>query len=121
MQSWIKETIALEGKKHGAINIIFCNDEYLYNINSEYLNHRYYTDIITFNQATDEQYISGDLYISVERVSENAQHFGSTFEREISRVIIHGILHLLGYGDSSEEEKSVMRSKEDQYLLKLTG
>jgi rRNA maturation RNase YbeY len=116
--SWIIFTAANEGFKTGDINIIFSTDEYLYDLNRIYLNHDYYTDVITF-PYNEPNKISGDIFISIERVKENAQTYNTTFLNELNRVIIHGILHLIGYNDKTEEEQKIMRQKEDFYLQKL--
>jgi rRNA maturation RNase YbeY len=115
---WISQTIINEGKTVGEINIIFCNDEYLLKINQEHLTHDYYTDIITFDYS-ENTLISGDLFISKDRVEENAEEYKVSFENELNRVIIHGILHLIGYNDKSESEIKEMRTKENYYLDKL--
>ncbi len=112
---WILKSIENEGFELGEVNYIFCSDEYLLNINKNYLNHNYYTDIISFNYV-DNQTVSGDLFISIERVKENAESLNLKFEQELSRVMIHGILHLMGYNDKATEEQAVMRAKEDFYL-----
>lgn len=112
---WIKNTIQQEAKSATEISYIFCSDEYLYQMNLEYLNHDTYTDIITFDY-TENSVVSGDIFISIDRVKENAIKFKTTFKNELSRVIIHGVLHLLGYKDKTPEQKQVMRSKEDFYL-----
>lgn len=112
---WIKNTIQQEAKSATEISYIFCTDEYLYQMNLEYLNHDTYTDIITFDY-TEKSVVSGDIFISIDRVKENAIKFKTTFKNELSRVIIHGVLHLLGYKDKTPEQKQVMRSKEDFYL-----
>jgi rRNA maturation RNase YbeY len=114
----IKQLISSELKILGNINIIFCSDDYLLKINEQYLNHDYYTDIITFDYV-ENSLISGDLFISVERVKENAVKFGESFIRELYRVMFHGILHLAGYSDKLDEEKAVMRDKENFYLDKV--
>lgn len=101
-----------------SINVIFCSDDYLLNINQAYLQHDYYTDIITFQQQ--ESPIQGELYISIDRVTENADTFSVSFKQELLRVIIHGVLHLSGYADSTEDEKIEMRYREDYYLQLLT-
>lgn len=119
VKSWISEAILSEKKLVGEINYIFCSDEYLHKMNVEYLNHNTYTDIITFNYC-EESFISGDLFISIDRVKENAKTFLKSFENELRRVLIHGVLHLIGYNDKSNEEIKVMRSKEDFYLSLLS-
>jgi rRNA maturation RNase YbeY len=113
----ISDIFKEENRKGGSIGIIFCSDAYLLHINQDYLSHDYYTDVITFDY-TEDQLISGDILISVERVRENSQIFNSTFENELLRVIIHGVLHLLGYNDQNEKEKAEMRQKEDTYIEK---
>lgn len=112
---WIKDSIKNETKNVGEISYIFCSDEYLHQMNLKYLNHDTFTDIITFDY-TEENIISGDIFISIDRVKENATKFKTTFEGELSRVIIHGVLHLMGYKDKSAQEKEQMRSKENFYL-----
>ena len=117
-REWIENTIREEGKQLGEINIIFCDDNSLLEKNKTYLNHNTLTDIITFDYSEGNK-LSADIFISVERVKENAVIFAVSFEQELKRVIIHGILHLMGYKDKSEEESKIMRSKEDFYLSKL--
>ena len=112
---WIKDSIKNETKNVGEISYIFCSDEYLHKMNLEYLNHDTFTDIITFDY-TEENIVSGDIFISIDRIKENATKFKTVFENELSRVIIHGVLHLMGYKDKSAQEKEQMRSKEDFYL-----
>ena len=97
------------------ITIIFCSDEYLLRLNKEYLSHDYYTDIITFEYSNKTEY-SGDLFISLDRVEENAKIFHKTYENELYRVMLHGILHLVGYNDKTEREKQQMKEKENNYL-----
>ncbi len=117
IRNWIKKVILSKGAKLTEINYIFCSDEYLKEVNIEYLNHDYYTDIITFDNSEKENCIEGDIYISIDRVRDNSQQFGKTFENELQRVIIHGILHLIGYGDKTEEEAEQMRQEEETSLL----
>lgn len=112
---WINETVVAEGRKRGDISVIFCSDDYLLEVNRQHLQHDYYTDIITFDYD-EGVWVSGDLFISIDRVRENAAKYGATFEKELHRVIIHGILHLCGYKDYTDEEAKLMRSKEDFYL-----
>ena len=114
----IKSLIISELKELGEITYIFCSDNYLLEMNKQYLNHNYYTDIITFDYVT-KNVISGDLFISVDRVKENAEIFKSKFVKELYRVIFHGVLHLIGYKDKSEEEQLIMRAKEDLYLSEV--
>lgn len=113
--SWIEYIITHEGKKLGDINYIFCDDEYLLKINQDYLQHDYYTDIITFDYVKGKK-ISGDIFVSVTRVSENAPLLSKSFEEELHRVLAHGVLHLCGYKDKTEAEIKEMRNKEDFYL-----
>jgi len=115
-KQWIKNTISKEGRKPGDITFIFCDDDYLLDINKQYLDHDYYTDIITFDYVEGDQ-IAGDIFISIDRVKENAATFGVSFSNELNRILIHGVLHLLGYKDKDAEEKKLMTSKEDEYLL----
>jgi rRNA maturation RNase YbeY len=115
----IKTLLEMENKDTGNLCFIFCTDNFLLDINKKYLEHDYYTDIITFDYTVDNT-VSGDIFISVERVEENAREFGVSFNHELSRVIYHGVLHLCGYKDKSEEEKRTMRGKEDFYLLTLS-
>lgn len=112
---WVNSVIGTNKKISGDINYIFCSDEYLLEINKKYLNHDFYTDIITFNYNEDAV-ISSDIFISVERVNENAEFYKTTFLLELHRVIIHGILHLLGYNDETDEQEEEMRRLEDVCL-----
>lgn len=114
-RKWIYSIIRSEGKIPGNINYIFCSDEYLLKINKEYLNHDYYTDIITFDYRLGN-IISGDIYISIDRIGENSKKHFVLFEEELKRVIIHGILHILGFKDSTKKEKDFMRKKEEECL-----
>lgn len=114
VKRWVKNIIVQNESKLGDINIIFCSDEYLLDVNKEHLNHDYYTDIITFNYNTET--INGDLFISIDRVFENADKGNVPRETETLRVIIHGILHLLGLNDKSKKEKAIIRAKEDESL-----
>ncbi len=112
---WILESIEKEGFKAGSLNIILVSDVYLLEMNTRYLNHDFYTDIITFDYSNGE-FLEGDLYISVDRVLDNAGTFSTPFLNELLRVLIHGVLHLCGYNDKSEAEQSLMRVKEEEYL-----
>jgi probable rRNA maturation factor len=114
--SWIKNTIIAERGNLISLNYIFCSDDFLRNINIQYLNHHTYTDIVTFSHSEAAGEIEGDIFISIDRVKENAEKFNTDFDTELHRVIIHGVLHLLGYGDKKPKEKTVMRAKEDAYL-----
>lgn len=119
---WIQAAIKEEGASAGEISVVFCSAKYLLELNRKYLNHDYDTDIITFDDTEGEgtdRIISGDLTISIDMVRKNADYYGVTFETELKRVIIHGVLHLLGYDDHTENEQKEMRSKEDYYLNKL--
>lgn len=113
--TWISKVIKSESHKEGEINYIFCDDSYLLAINVKYLNHDTLTDIISFDYSIGKE-LHGDIYISVERVRDNAKDFEVQFIEELKRVMVHGILHYCGYKDKSKEDKSVMRSKEDFYL-----
>jgi len=115
VKKYINLLINRELKRVGEISIVLCSDKYLLEINIEYLKHNYYTDIITFNYV-EGNLISGDLFISVDRVKENSIVFNTGLIKELYRVIFHGILHLIGYNDKTEEEKKIMRTKEDLYL-----
>ncbi|MBC7847556.1 MAG: rRNA maturation RNase YbeY [Flavobacterium sp.] len=115
ISNWISNVIKSEDKKEGEINYIFCDDEYLLQINQEHLQHDYYTDIISFDYTVGNE-INGDLFISVERVKDNAVDFNVSFEEELKRVLVHGILHYCGYKDKSEDDELLMRSKEDEKL-----
>lgn len=117
LKTWMENIITSEGKKIGDINYIFCDDEYLLKINQEYLQHDYYTDIITFDYVKGRT-ISGDIFVSVTRVKDNATTLSRNFESEFHRVLAHGILHLCGYKDKSEEEIKEMRAKEEEYIAK---
>ena len=112
---WLKFVAESEIRKIGNINIIFCSDNYILDVNMRYLQHDYFTDIITFDYC-EKNILSGDLFISIDSVRENAVYYGTDFNEELNRVMVHGILHLIGYDDHSEEEISQMRAKENYYL-----
>lgn len=112
---WLQNIILSEQKKIGEINYIFCNDDYLLKVNQDYLQHDYYTDIITFDYVKGKT-ISGEIFVSLQRISDNASTLFKDYEEELRRVLAHGILHLCGYKDKSEEEEIEMRNKEDYYL-----
>ena len=112
---WLKFVAESEIRKIGDINIIFCSDNYILDVNMRYLQHDYFTDIITFDYC-EKNILSGDLFISIDSVRENAVYYGTDFNEELNRVMVHGILHLIGYDDHSEEEISQMRAKENYYL-----
>jgi probable rRNA maturation factor len=118
VRKWITETIVAEGFKLAELTYVFCSDEYLLQINQQYLNHDTYTDIITFDNSEEQNTIVGDIFISIERIKENAAKFAVTEAQELHRVIIHGALHLLGYKDKSVADKKKMTLKEDYYLSK---
>ncbi len=115
LKNWIKTTIQSEAKVLGNISYIFCDNNYILEINKKYLNHDYFTDIITFDYS-ENNVVSGDIFISIETVIENATHYKTTFEEELHRVIIHGVLHLCGYKDKTSTDKKIMREKENFYL-----
>jgi len=117
ISSWISEIITSEGFVEGDITYVFCDDDYLYNLNKEFLHHDTLTDIISFDYSLGKQ-IHGEIYISVERVTDNAKSFNTAFDNELHRVIIHGILHYCGYKDKLDNEASLMRSKEEEALTK---
>lgn len=116
VKRWITNIIKSDGKRVGDIGYLFCSDEYLIQVNREYLDHDTYTDIITFDYV-EGNLVSGDILISIDRIVENSQKFDVSFDQELHRVIIHGILHLLGQADKSETDAAVMRSKEDAALV----
>ena len=113
--SWLEDVIKTENKKLGEINYILCDDEYLLKVNQDFLDHDYYTDIITFDYVKGKT-ISGDIFVSLPRISDNAKTLVRDFNSEFHRVLAHGILHLMGYKDKTEEEIKVMRQNEDFYL-----
>ena len=113
--NWISKSIANEAFNEGYINYIFCDDNYLLDINVKYLKHNELTDIISFDYSLGK-ILSGDIFISIDRVKENALKFETNFDHELQRVIIHGILHFCGYKDKTKEDKRLMRKKEDYYL-----
>lgn len=115
-KKWIKNASISEGYEISQLNYIFCSDQYLLEINKQYLDHDYFTDIITFDNSEEDKQLEGDIYVSVDRVRDNAETFHTDFNTEMRRVLIHGLLHLSGYEDSSEALKTAMRGKEDEYL-----
>ncbi len=115
---WIKLVAASQGRKAGHINYIFCDDERILEVNKEFLQHDYYTDIITFDYGSEKQ-ISGDIFISIDTVKSNAEGLKINFEEELHRVIIHGVLHLCGQDDKTPEAQGEMTRKEDEALKKL--
>ena len=119
IKKWIEATIVAEGYQLQELNFILCSDEYLLRINQDFLQHDDYTDVITFDNSEELKMIVGDIFISIDRIKENAKSFGSSTMHELCRVIIHGTLHLLGYKDKGKQAKTLMTSKEDFYLEKL--
>jgi rRNA maturation RNase YbeY len=114
-KAWLNEVAKQEGKRILELTYVFCSDEYLLQINQEYLNHDTLTDIVTFDNSEDPKKIEGDIFISIERVMENGDKLG-TSETELERVMVHGLLHLLGYKDKKKEDKTLMTEKEDFYI-----
>ncbi|MDN5578458.1 rRNA maturation RNase YbeY [Chryseobacterium manosquense] len=114
-KDWLINLITNEGKKAGEINYIFCDDEYLLKVNQDFLQHDYYTDVITFDYVKGKT-IAGDIFVSLPRISENAETHSKDFNVELHRVLAHGILHLCGYKDKTDDEVKEMRNKEDYYL-----
>lgn len=118
---WLKRVCREESVDIQAVNYIFCTDEHLLGMNKEFLGHWDYTDIITFPYHEPGEMILGDCYISTDRVRDNAKRYNASFHKELHRVIVHGLLHLIGYKDHTNEEKKLMREKEDYYLTRLTN
>ena len=114
-KSWLNEVAKQEGKKILELSYVFCSDDYLLQINQEYLNHDTLTDIVTFDNSENPKKIEGDIFISIDRVKENGEKLG-TSETELKRVMVHGLLHLLGYKDKKKEDKALMTEKEDFYI-----
>ncbi|MCB0455016.1 MAG: rRNA maturation RNase YbeY [Aequorivita sp.] len=119
LQKWISETIISEGYELGELLYVFCDDEYLHKLNIEYLNHDTLTDVISFDYNIGKM-INGEIYISVERVAENAIYYKTDFKDELHRVMIHGVLHFCGYKDKSDSEERIMRQKEEESLRRLS-
>ena len=113
---WINETALKEKSTVKEVNYIFCSDDYLLTLNQDYLQHNTLTDIITFDYSLSKKELEGEIYISIDRVNENAIKFKRSFEDELHRVIIHGVLHLIGYKDKKNADKALMRKKEEAYL-----
>jgi len=118
IKAWLKDVAAKEGYQIGTLNYVFCNDEYILETNQQYLQHDYYTDIITFDY-TERKKISGDLVVSIDTVKSNAEMLGVDENQELCRVIVHGVLHLCGYKDKEKAEELIMRDKENYYLSKF--
>lgn len=116
LSNWLSQVILSENKKEGDINYIFCDDEYLLNLNEQYLDHDTLTDIISFDYTVGNE-LHGDIFISIERVRENALDFNVTFDEELKRVLVHGVLHYCGFKDKSEEDEKLMRQKEDEKIM----
>jgi len=120
IRTWLSRLFFKEGQQVGEVNYIFCSDRYLFDLNVKYLEHHTLTDTITFTYSTDNEPITGDVFISYERVKENAQKMKVKFSDEVLRLIAHGALHLCGYNDKRPEEKRIMTNKEDFYLLQYS-
>ena len=119
-RQWLKQQAEAEGYTVGDLNYIFCSDDYVLQVNRDYLQHDYYTDIITFDQSEEDDKLEGDIFISVDRVADNAQQLGISAEQEMRRVLAHGMLHLCGYGDKTDEEAAQMRAKEEEWMASLS-
>lgn len=117
---WLKKVCKSHDKQLGGVTLVFCSDDYLLEMNKEHLDHDYYTDIITFDY-TEENIVSGDLFISKDRVEDNAKSFNVGFNEELNRVVVHGVLHLCGFGDKSKEEEKKMRELEDVALRQIVS
>ena len=118
--NWLKKVAEQEEKRIGGVSIIFCSDPYLLGINREYLGHDYYTDIITFDYC-EGKLLGGDLFISIDTVRDNAAFYGTSFDNELHRVIVHGLLHLIGYDDHSDADTAAMRAAEESALALLAA
>lgn len=116
LRQWLRNATESENHSIDEINYIFCSDEYLWEMNRQYLSHDTYTDILTFDNSESESVLVGDIFISVDRLRENSKKFAVSFEDELHRVMVHGILHLCGYGDLTDEEEESMRNLENLYL-----
>lgn len=119
IRQWLKQQAEAEGYSVGDLNYMFCSDEHVLQVNRDYLQHDYYTDIITFDMSEEEDKIEGDIFISVDRVVDNANKLAVPAEQEMRRVLAHGLLHLCGYGDKTDEEAAQMRHKEDEWISRL--
>ena len=120
LKNWLLKSIGNEGKKAENINFIFCTDDYLLEINRKFLNRNTLTDVITFDYSEQEKVVSGEIYMSYQRIVDNATKYDQSVDNEINRVIIHGVLHLVGYDDNTENQKEIMTQKEDYYLSLLS-
>ncbi len=116
LKELVESVCKKEGKKLVCLNLILCNDDYLKEINKKHLNKTYYTDVISFDFKEEENSVEGDVYVSVDRTKENAKNFNSKHQIELFRVIIHGLLHLIGYNDKTKKEKEIMTRKENKYI-----
>ncbi len=116
LKNWLNNSIIEEGKELEHLNIIFCDDNYLHALNKKYLGHDTFTDVITFPLSEKKETLEGDIFISIDRITENSSNFKATFDEELRRVMIHGVLHLLGYKDNTPTEKTRIKEKEDHYL-----
>jgi probable rRNA maturation factor len=116
LRSWLRDVIRRESGQIPDLNYIFCTDQYFAEMNLRYLDHDTLTDILTFPGHSESGKIAGDIYISIDRVKENAERYGQPFEKELARIMVHGVLHLLGYKDKKKQEKELMTGKEDIYL-----
>ena len=119
VESWLTGVIAREDHQLGDLNYIFCSDDFLLELNQKYLQHHQLTDILTFDQSDTPLVVSGDIYVSIDRVQENAGNYEVPVEQELKRVMVHGILHLMGYNDKTPEQRAEMRKKEEAYLSLL--
>lgn len=120
LKNWLIKSISNEGKQTENINFIFCTDDYLLEINKKYLKKNTLTDVITFDYSEQEKVISGEIYISYQRIVDNATKYNQDVDNELYRVMIHGVLHLIGYYDNTENQKEIMTQKEDYYLSLLS-
>jgi probable rRNA maturation factor len=121
VKKWLTQTIITEGYALEELNFIFCSDEYLLRVNQDFLQHDYYTDVITFDNAEEPKTILGDIFISIDRVKDNAKQINATTHDELCRIMIHGTLHLLGYKDKTKKDKGGMTKKEDFYLAQRSS
>ena len=117
LKKWIESAVNKNKFNIETINYIFCSDKYLLKLNKQFLNHNYFTDIITFNNSTEKKKLNADIYISVDRVKANAKRFDVTFRDELHRILVHGILHLTGFDDKNEKYRAEMRRAEDLWLM----
>ncbi len=118
-RQWLNQQAKREGYAVGDLNYIFCSDEYVLQVNRDHLQHDFYTDIITFDTGEDDSRIEGDIFISVDRVADNAAQLGVLADEEMRRVVAHGLLHLCGYGDKTDDEVALMRIKEEEWLVQF--